>query len=448
MYLKNKNISIVGGGLVGSLLSIYLSKQGARVSVFDRRSDLRKDISQAGRSINLALSNRGISALESLGITKDIIEISTPMYKRIMHSIKGCLTEQKYGKEKQAIYSVSRHNLNARLVNIAEDIGVGFYFNHECETVDFFNTELVFKNGFSSTPDYIFGADGAGSLIRKQMSTSFPDIEMIEKFIDSSYKELTISANLDGTHKLQNDALHIWPRESFMLIALPNLDGSFTCTLFAPNEGDDSFSSIKTKKDVEKFFLSHFSDVIELIPDLAIQYFNNPTSSLGFVRCSSWKKQNTILIGDACHATVPFYGQGMNAGFEDCFLLNNWINENHNLSNDNINHFLSERYLNTSAMQDLSMANFMEMQSKTANPEFLLQKKIEEWFSNKHPKKWTPLYSMVTFSSIGYYEAMQKGILQDKIMEEVMIQNNLHSVFNEEELEAKDIERKILKLIN
>jgi len=447
MHLKNKNISIVGGGLVGSLLSIYLSKQGARVSVFDKRSDLRRDVNHAGRSINLALSNRGICALESAGVNKEIISISTPMYKRIMHSIKGSLTEQKYGKENQAIYSVSRHNLNARLVDIAEDIGVRFYFNHECETVNFFNTELVFKNGFASTPDYIFAADGAGSFIRKQMSKSFPDVQMIEKFIDSSYKELTISANLDGTHRLQNDALHIWPRESFMLIALPNLDGTFTCTLFAPNEGHDSFSSIRTKKDVEKFFLSYFSDVIDLIPDLAIQYFNNPTSSLGFVRCSSWKKQNTILIGDACHATVPFYGQGMNSGFEDCFLLNNWINENHNFSNDNITDFLSQRYLNTSAMQDLSMANFMEMQSKTANPEFLLQKKIEEWFSNKHPEKWIPLYSMVTFSSIGYYEAMQKGIIQDKIMEEVMIQNNLHSVFNEEELEAKDIEQKILKLI-
>ena len=219
MYLKNKKISIVGGGLVGSLLSIYMSKYGPEISVFDKRSDLRKNINQAGRSINLALSNRGICALESLGFINEIIEISMPMYKRIMHSIDGSLTEQKYGKINQAIYSVSRHNLNERLVNIAEEIGVGFYFNHECENVNFINTELVFKNGFCSSSDYIFGADGAGSLIRKQMSKSFPDVEMTEQFIDSSYKELTISANLDDTHKLQNDALHIWPRESFMLIA-------------------------------------------------------------------------------------------------------------------------------------------------------------------------------------------------------------------------------------
>jgi kynurenine 3-monooxygenase len=448
MHLKNKNISIVGGGLVGSLLSIYLSKQGASVSVFDKRPDLRKDISQAGRSINLALSNRGIRALEPLGITKEIMEISMPMYKRIMHSVKGSLTEQKYGKNNQAIYSVSRHDLNERLVNIAEKIGVRFYFNYECEKVDFLNTELFFKNGASSISDYIFAADGAGSLIRKHMSRSFPDVNMTEKFIDSSYKELTISSNLDGTHKLPNDSLHIWPRESFMVIALPNLDGTFTCTLFAPNEGSDSFSSIENKKDVRKFFLSYFPDLIDLIPDLEIQYFDNPTSRLGFVRCSSWKKQNTILIGDACHATVPFYGQGMNAGFEDCFLLNNWINENHNLSDNNIADFLSKRYLNTSAMQDLSMANFIEMQSKTANQQFLLQKKIEEWFSNKHPEKWMPLYSMVTFSSLDYYEAMQKGMVQDKIMQDVMRQNNLETVFNLEELKAKDIEKKILNLIS
>ena len=448
MYLKHKNISIVGGGLVGSLLSIYLSKQGANVSVFDKRPDLRIGGGQAGRSINLALSNRGICALEALGVSKEIIEISIPMYKRIMHSVTGSITEQKYGKENQAIFSVSRHNLNERLVNLAEDIGVRFYFNHECKKIDFCNTELVFKNGFSSGSDYIFGADGAGSFIRKQMSKSFPDVNMIEKFIDSSYKELTISSNLDGTHKLQNDALHIWPRESFMVIALPNLDGTFTCTLFAPNEGRNSFSSIETSKDVKKFFVSYFPDLIDLIPNLDMQYFNNPTSTLGFVRCSSWKKQNTILIGDACHATVPFYGQGMNAGFEDCFLLNNWINEHHNLSHQNITDFLSQRYLNTSAMQDLSMANFIEMQSKTANPEFLLQKKIEEWFSDKHPEKWMPLYSMVTFSSLGYYDAMQKGILQDKIMQDVMRQNNLNTSFNVEELQAKNIEQQILNLIN
>ena len=253
---------------------------------------------------------------------------------------------------------------------------------------------------------------------------------------------------INPTAKLPNDSLHIWPRESFMVIALPNLDGTFTCTLFAPNEGSDSFSSIENKKDVRKFFLSYFPDLIDLIPDLETQYFDNPTSRLGFVRCSSWKKQNTILIGDACHATVPFYGQGMNAGFEDCFLLNNWINENHNLSDNNIADFLSKRYLNTSAMQDLSMANFIEMQSKTANQQFLLQKKIEEWFSNKHPEKWMPLYSMVTFSSLDYYEAMQKGMVQDKIMQDVMRQNNLETVFNLEELKAKDIEKKILNLIS
>ncbi|MAQ31672.1 MAG: kynurenine 3-monooxygenase [Flavobacteriales bacterium] len=448
MYLENKKISVVGGGLVGSLLATYLSKQGANVLVFDKRSDPRKDINQAGRSINLALSDRGIRALKTLGIKGQIMKIAMPMYKRIMHSNSGSLTEQRYGKSQQAIYSVSRHILNTKLIDIAEQHNVKFHFNKQCEEIDFSNNELLFKGDYVSHSDYIFAADGAGSVIRKKMGHCFADVKITEKFIDSSYKELTIPSHLDGTHKIQNDALHIWPRKSFMVIALPNLDGTFTCTLFAPNKGQSSFDEIKKNEDVKSFFSSYFPDLVNLIPDLAEQYFNNPTSPLGFVRCSSWKKNNTILLGDACHATVPFYGQGMNSGFEDCFLLNEWINLNHSLSNRTIKEFLSLRQLNTEAMQDLSMANFIEMQSKTADPGFLLQKKIEEWFSNKHPDKWMPLYSMVTFSSVSYHEAMQKGIIQDEIMKDVMSKNNLQIVFNEAELNEKNIEQQILSRIS
>ena len=280
------------------------------------------------------------------------------------------------------------------------------------------------------------------------MSQSSKSINSKVKFISSSYKELTIPANSDGTHKIDDKALHIWPRKSFMVIALPNLDGTFTCTLFAPNKGSNSFESINTTQDLDSFFYKSFKDLKSLIPNLSEQYFSNPTSPLGFVRCSSWKDHNTILIGDACHATVPFYGQGMNSGFEDCFLLNKWLDDNQDLGHPDIDLFLQQRIVDTTAMQDLSMDNFIEMRDKTANPNFLLQKRIEEWFSNKYPQKWIPLYSMVTFSDIRYSEALKRGKIQNKIMFDIMRTNNLNNVFSIEELENKNIEQKILDYIN
>ncbi len=444
MHLKNKNIAIVGGGLVGSLLSTYLSRQGAIVSVFDKRSDIRLDGNSSGRSINLALSNRGINALSTIGVSQSILKIAMPMYKRVMHSLDGGLTEQQYGKKSEAIYSISRHLLNAKLMNIAEKKLVKYFFNKECVSIDIASNTLIFSDETKNTYDYIFGADGAGSIIRKKMSQSSKKMNSTVKFINSSYKELTIPANSDGTHKIDNTALHIWPRKSFMVIALPNLDGTFTCTLFAPNKGLNSFASLVNSLDVDSFFCKYFKDLKQIIPNLSEQYFLNPTSPLGFVRCSSWKDHNTILIGDACHATVPFYGQGMNSGFEDCFLLNQWLDIKQDLGHPDIDVFLQNRIMDTTAMQDLSMHNFIEMRDKTANTNFLLQKKIEEWFSNKHPQKWEPLYSMVTFSDMRYSEALQRGKIQNKIMSNIMRVNNLNNVFSVAELEQKKIEQQIL----
>ena len=448
MHLKNKNIAIVGGGLVGSLLSTYLSRQGAIVSVFDKRSDIRLNSNSAGRSIKLALSNRGLNALSEIGVSQSVLKIAMPMFKRIMHSIDGDLTEQQYGKKSEAIYSVSRHLLNAKLMTIAENNSVKFFFKKECISIDILSNTLFFSDDSNEKYDFIFGADGTGSVIRKQMSQSSKSINSKVKFISSSYKELTIPANSDGTHKIDDKALHIWPRKSFMVIALPNLDGTFTCTLFAPNKGSNSFESINTTQDLDSFFYKSFKDLKSLIPNLSEQYFSNPTSPLGFVRCSSWKDHNTILIGDACHATVPFYGQGMNSGFEDCFLLNKWLDDNQDLGHPDIDLFLQQRIVDTTAMQDLSMDNFIEMRDKTANPNFLLQKRIEEWFSNKYPQKWIPLYSMVTFSDIRYSEALKRGKIQNKIMFDIMRTNNLNNVFSIEELENKNIEQKILDYIN
>ena len=254
--------------------------------------------------------------------------------------------------------------------------------------------------------------------------------------------------NSDGSHKLKNDALHIWPRKSFMVIALPNLDGTFTCTLFSPMKGSFSFESLLNVSDIDNFFADNFFDLRKLIPDLSTQYFNNPLGSLGFISASSWKVKSTFLIGDACHATIPFYGQGMNAGFEDCFLLNNHIVKEGSLDSILIDNFLNTRITDTMAMQELSRINFIEMRDRTASDDFLLQKKIESWFSAKNPDIWTPLYSMVTFSHIPYSQALYLGNKQDLIMKKVMAKNNLNNFFSITELEEKNIEKQIKDLIN
>ena len=370
------------------------------------------------------------------------MKIAMPMYKRVMHSLDGSLTEQYYGKINQAIYSVSRKELNALLIDMAEKNNVKFFFNYVCEDIDFNNTVLKFSNNLNLKSDFIFGADGAGSVVRKKMNQYFDGLNVIEQFIDYGYKELTIPANDNGTHKITNDALHIWPRKDYMIIALPNLDGTFTCTLFAPMKGDNSFELLSEKSELENFFSINFNNLTNLIPDLVDQYYNNPLSVLGFVRCDTWKQMNTCLIGDACHATVPFYGQGMNSGFEDCFELNDWINKYGKMSN--LKPFLDQRIIDTTAMQNLSMQNFIEMRGKTADNNFLLQKKIENWFSDKYPDKWVPLYSMVAFSHIGYDKALKKGEIQDRIMKDIMKKNHLYGEFNTVDLSEKNIEKQIL----
>ena len=436
MLIKDKNIAIIGAGLVGSLLSIYFAKMGAKVSVFERRNDMRKETDSAGRSINLALSNRGIKALREVGIEKDVMSTTMPMYKRIMHSLEGELTEQYYGKKDQAIYSVGRRDLKCTLMDLAERKGVKIYFSQQCSDLDFNNNILKFKELGSLNFDFIFGADGAGSIVRKKMKQEF-SINTEERFIDCGYKELTIPANINGQHIISNKALHIWPRGSFMIIALPNLDGTFTCTLFFPMKGDNSFESLKNEIDLIDFFKTNFADLVPLIPDLSEQYFRNPLASLGLIRCDSWTVNNIALIGDSCHATVPFYGQGMNAGFEDCFLLYKAMQDFNTFEDFKLKlpSFLKKRKIDTDAMQELSLYNFIVMRDKTADDKFLLQKKIEALFSKKHPDKWLPLYSMVTFSDVPYSHALKIGQKQNLIMEKVMNTPNINKIWDGKEVE-------------
>jgi len=439
-----KEITIIGAGLVGSLLSIYLSKRGYKVTIYERRPDMRKEKMIAGRSINLALSDRGIRALEEVGIMDEIRKIAIPMHGRQMHYADGSTPYQAYGKEGQFINSVSRGELNRKLMDLAEENGVQIIFNEKLEEANWKNNTLVFKNSLShqlSTINYqlMFGSDGAYSAARLAHQLQHDRFQYQQYYIDFGYKELHIPAGKNGQFLMEKNALHIWPRGNYMMIALPNMDGSFTCTLFFPFEGDPSFKTLDTKEKVTAFFETTFADATKLMPALADDFFNNPTASLVTVKCSPWVRDDHFaLIGDAAHAIVPFFGQGMNCGFEDCAVLNSLV-EKHNHDWENIlNEYQLLRKPDGDAIADLALNNFVEMRDKVADPKFLLQKKIEGKFSSKHPDKWTPAYSMVTFRpDIRYSEALQKGNAQQKIMDEIMSMDNIDTIWDGEEVEKK-----------
>jgi len=441
-----QDISIVGSGLAGTLLAIYMAKRGHNVKVYDRRPDIRKMKIVQGKSINLALSDRGWKGLIGAGIEKEIHKVALPMYGRLMHAVDGNLTYQAYGKEGQAIYSVSRGLLNQTLLNCAAEFpNVELYFDHKCEDVVLDKKQVVFNtpNGEAKFQyDRMFGTDGAFSAVRNRMMR-LDRFDYSQKYLEHGYKELEIPANPDGTHQLRKDCLHIWPRGEFMMIGLPNPDGSFTCTLFMAFEGEVSFEKIKTESDVHAFFDQYFPDAKALMPELIEDYFNHPTSSLVMVKCEPWNIGGDVaLVGDAAHAIVPFYGQGMNASFEDCSELERILDETQENWEEALPRYAKERKPNGDAILELALRNYIEMRDLTADPRFLLQKKIEGWFSAKHPDKWMPLYSQVTFSHIPYHQALANGIRQDEIMNEVLSMPNIEEIWNSEA-----VENKILSLI-
>ncbi|MDT0608428.1 FAD-dependent oxidoreductase [Croceitalea rosinachiae] len=441
-----KQIAIIGSGLVGSLLAIYLKRHGHYITVFDRRPDIRT-VNFSGRSINLAMSNRGWKSLKVVGIEEEVKKIAIPLDKRAMHLIDTPMYFQKYGKEGEAIWSISRGILNRKMIDFAEEAGVQFRFNEKVWDVNLPETK-VFTGETEKSEwkeykyDLIFGCDGAFSRVRHKMQRR-SRFDYSQDFIDVGYKELTIPPNEDGTHKLDKNSFHIWPRGKFMLIAMPNLDGSFTCTLFLPFEGDVSFEKITTKKEAKDFFKTYFPNVRKEIENLTQDFFKNPTSAMVTMKCYPWTYWNKVaLVGDSAHAIVPFYGQGMNAGFEDIYELNELI-LNHGDNWDTIfSMYQEKRKPNADAIAELSYRNFVEMSSKTAYPIFLLQKKIEKWFSKRHPDKWVPVYSRVTFSDRPYEEALKIGDNQEKIMEEIMKTPNIEEIWN-----SKEVENKILELL-
>jgi len=423
MTNKNKSIAIMGAGLVGSLMAIYLRKRGYKVAIYERRADMRRSKVVAGRSINLALSNRGWKPLAEVGLEAAINEMIIPMNGRMMHDANGNLTFQPYGKEGQAINSISRGGLNQLLIERAEAIGVTVHFNHKCIGVDHDKTTVSLEHNGEAievTADIIIGADGAYSAVRQAFQRT-DRFNYNQRYIDHGYKELVIPAGAAGLFSIEKNALHIWPRGNYMLIALPNTDGSFTCTLFFPFEGDRSFDTLKTDEEIMGFFMEVFPDAVDLMPTLLADYKSNPTSSLLTIKCYPWVKNNTLIIGDASHAIVPFYGQGMNSGFEDCRVLNDMLDEHGDDWDTLLPLYQASRKPDADAILDLALQNFIEMRDLVADEYFLIRKKIEAKLNAQYPDQWIPLYSMVTFQEdIRYSEAIERGQQQKLIMDEVM----------------------------
>ncbi|MCC7224439.1 MAG: FAD-dependent monooxygenase [Chitinophagales bacterium] len=441
------HIAIAGAGLVGSLLAIHLSKRGYSIDVYERRSDMRRTTIGAGRSINLALSHRGFRALQEVGMEGDLRQIGIPMYGRMVHATDGSQSFQPYGEAEQAIFSVSRAELNKKLMTAAEQqANVRFHFDHRCLYFDTDDYELHLQNTATQTEqtlstDLIIGADGAFSAIRGGMQRS-DRFNYSQQYLEHAYKELCIAPLPDGNWAMEKNALHIWPRKRFMLIALPNLDGSFTCTLFLPYQGSPSFDDLQQPDDVLRFFETHFADAIPLMPDLISDFFDNPTSSLVTVRCSPWTKGNRVaLIGDAAHAIVPFFGQGMNAGFEDVRVLCGLIDQatttdGHTDWATIWAQYEHLRQPDANAIADLALQNFIEMRDLVADPNFQLRKKIEQHLHARYGSRFQSLYSLVTFSHTRYSEALHIGKLQDQLFDQILGIEGIAQRYNSPDLDG------------
>lgn len=402
-----RRITIVGGGLAGPLLACLLADQGREVTVVERRGDPRADGYEGGRSINLALSARGIQALQRIGLAEAVLDTVVPMQGRMMHDPEGRTSFSPYSViPGEAINSVSRGLLNCMLLDAAESRpGVTLHFDVECDQLDVEHASLRMTHADGAVQqleaDLLVGADGAGSIVRQAMHRAEPTDDGTE-FIDSGYKELTIPAGPDGSFLLRKDALHIWPRGHFMLIALPNEDGSFTCTCFWPHEGPESFAAVQSPDEIRSFFDTHFRDAAALMPDLVDEYGRNPVGPLGTVHCRRYHHgATTVLIGDAAHAIVPFFGQGMNASFLDCLRLAECI-DRHDSPGDALADYDSTQRPDGAAIAHLSLRNFIEMRDHTASPLFRLLQRCRKRLNRMAPRLYAPLYNMVSFTTIPY----------------------------------------------
>lgn len=437
-----KQATIIGSGLVGSLWAVYLSKAGYKVKMYERRSDIRKSSISAGKSINLATSYRGWKALDEVGIGDEIRKIAIPMYGRTMHDESGKKTYQPYGIKNQAIFSVSRGEINAKMMDIAEKQGnTEIFFDEECIGCDLVNGVARLKNTKTGNvsevkSDVVFATDGAFSSVRYNAMQKLDRFTYSQKYIEDGYREILLPANTDGSYMLERETLHIWPRGRFMLIALPNFDGSFTCTLFMPFDGHKHcFNNLTSKEKVEEFFKSVFPDFFEMMPNVADAWDRHPLSSLAIVRCFPWTHGKTALMGDAAHATVPFFGQGMNCGFEDCSVMAGLMKKHNEDWEKVFKEYEKVRKPNGDAVQDLSLLNYIVMRDKVSDPEFLLQQKVERRMNELYADSYFPMYSMVSFSDIEYQTALKKGSEQDKIIKEEIVKYKINSSSSQEEID-------------
>ncbi len=412
--------TIIGSGLTGPLLAIMLANRGYTVDLYEKRADLRKADISAGRSINLALSHRGIHALKSANVFNEIEPLLIPMKGRMVHHSDGNLEFQPYSIHSfEYINSVSRGELNKILMTVAEKTGkVKIHFKHSLSKVEL--GTFIFKNGKRIEAEgEVFGADGAGSVVRQYIDSNSDKPSKSEP-LGHAYKELSISADAAGEFKLEPNALHIWPRGQFMLIGLPNTDRSFTCTLFMPNEGDVSFKSLKTEADVVDFFNTHFSDALPLLENFPQSYFKNPTGPLATIYADNWYYKNFYLIGDAAHAVVPFFGQGMNASFEDCTVLMDYVDSGDDNWLDIFSSYNKMRKSDADAIAQMAIENYIEMRDSVAQSDYKAKREIANSLSIEFPDRFIPRYNMVSFTSIPYSEVYKRGKIQQEIISQLM----------------------------
>lgn len=422
----SQKIAIVGAGLCGSLLAIRLAQRGYDVQVFEKRPDPRIEMLDAGRSINLALSDRGLKALELAGMKERVLSELIPMHGRMIHTPGQAPRLARYsGRSGEHINSVSRPGLNNILIDKADSYdNIKIIFNAPCKRVDLEEGRIVITNPDTGADqvyqaDVIFGTDGAGSAVRRSMMPQSNTLRFnfSQHYLDHGYKELAIYPDENGDFRIDGNALHIWPRGGYMVIALPNLDKSFTVTMFHPYAGPDGFDELDTPEKVTRFFKKEYEELWDLIPDLTSQFFSNPTSSLGTIRCYPWQTYGkSLLLGDAAHAIVPFYGQGMNASFEDVLVLDGMIDQ-HNGDWPKIFHEFQEvRKKDADAIADLALDNFIEMRDKVADPVFIRKRALETVLEAQFPEYFSK-YSLVTFNEdMPYSEAMKRGRWQDQVL--------------------------------
>jgi kynurenine 3-monooxygenase len=422
---SSHTITLVGAGLTGPLLAISLAQRGFPVQIFERRPDMRLTRASAGRSINLAVSTRGIHALREAGLWDQMSRIIIPMKGRMMHSLAGELTFQPYGKnDSEAINSISRAELNVALMNAAEAEGVKIHFGERCTGFDWATGHSRFRNeqsGCETTiaSKVVIGTDGSASAIRQDMQ-KLGRVNFSQEFLDYGYKELTIAAGPGGKHVLELNALHIWPRGAYMLIALPNVDGTFACILFLPHQGRESFASLDTREKALHFFQERFADAVPLMPQLQENYAGNPVGSMVTVKCAPWQVDGKVLLlGDAAHAIVPFFGQGMNCAFEDCSVFLELLDQHGPHWPKLFQEFERARKGNTDSIADMALENFIEMRDRVADPRFLFRKKVELALEAKYPRHFVPKYAMVTFHRVPYSVAFSRGKIQDRLLAEL-----------------------------